>query len=324
MSSDPQPVQHEPVMAHEVLEHVRAERCRVFVDATVGQGGHALLIAERMRRDGVLFVVDARPENLSAALQRLASVSVRVIGATGNFRYLDELLLRHGLTEVDGVLYDQGLCMADYSAGLGFSFRVDEPLDMRRNGDAGASAADLLNRLSERELTRVFRTLGEERWSAAIARAIVERRGREPIRRTVQLARLVEETIPRKAWPPDIHPATRIFQALRYAVTGDLEAIAESIEKVVPMVRPGGRIVCLSFNSLEDRTVKRVFRSLERPCTCPKAMPVCSCGRTPLVQVITKRAVRPQPAEVERNPRARSAILRAAERVPSPSQEERR
>jgi len=306
---------HVPVMPHECAGWLVSERTRVLVDATVGHGGHALILATRMTPGGLLVIVDARPEALAIARKRLEGAPVQVIAIEGNFRRLAAMLRERGIREVDGVLYDQGLSSADYEGELGYSFQRDAPLDMRRDESATRSAARLLATLSRRELARVLRDYGDEKWSDRIADFVVRHREREPIERTSQFVRLVEAAVPRAAWPPDTHVATRSMMALRYAVNDDLGAIAESIEGVAPTLTVGGRIVCLSFCGTEDRAVKETFRRLERPCTCPKGLAVCACGRIPVVKVLTRRAVRPSPEEQARNRRSRTARARAAERI---------
>ena len=309
------PAYHATVMGPEAVAWLAPENKQVVVDATAGHGGHSQLIAQRMPRDGLLVMLDARPEALAVAAERLADAPVRVATIEGNFRDLPDLLVRHGISEVGGVLYDQGLSSADLEGDLGYSFRKDAPLDMRRSPDDPRSAAELLNTLDARALGRLFRQYGEEPWAERIAREVVRERMREPIERTGQLVSLIERTVPRKAWPKDIHVATKCMMALRYAVTGDLEAIRQSIEGIVPMLAIGARCVCISFCSLEDRVVKQAMRAWEKPCICPRDLPVCVCGRRPMLRILTRRAVRPSEAEVAQNRRSRSALLRAAERI---------
>ncbi len=302
-------------MAGECAGWLEADRKRVLVDATVGGGGHAAELARRMRKDGLLVIVDALDVAVETATERLRAYGVQVMPIVGNFRNLAEMLRERGLEEVDGVLYDQGLSSADFEGDRGYSFRGDAPLDMRRDATATRSAADLVNTLDRRQLAHLLREFGDERWADRIARAVVERRAIEPITRTAQLVSLIEQAVPRAAWPRDIHVATRTMMALRFAVNDDVGAIQQSIEGIAPMLSEGGRIVCLSYCSTEDRAVKHVFRRMENPCTCPRGLAVCACGRKPLLRVLTKRGVRPGSEELQRNRRARSAIARVAERV---------
>ncbi len=310
---------HSSVMAAECVEWLRPEVCRVLVDATAGHGGHALLLALRMAPGSRLLILDTNADSLEIAARRLSDVPIRVVAVQRNHREIADILDEEGMGDVDGVLYDQGLSSADYEGQLGYSFRHDAPLDMRRHPPSGPSAADLLMTLDQRQLTRLFRDFGDETWAPRIAESIVEQRRREPFRTTLQFVKLVERSIPRKAWPADRHVATRAMMALRYAVTDDLGSIRESITAVTSRLRPGGRIACLSFCSTEDRVVKQVFRSLERPCICPKGMPDCGCGRVPQVRSLMKSALRPTPSEVADNPRSRSALLRVVERLNTPT-----
>jgi 16S rRNA (cytosine1402-N4)-methyltransferase len=306
---------HATVMGPEAVAWIAPAGRRILVDATAGHGGHAHLMASQMDRGGLLVLVDAQRKALETAQRRVEQTGVAVLAIQGNFRHLPELLRTHGIEEVDGVLYDQGLSSADLSSDLGFSFRHDAPLDMRRSPDARVSAAELLATLDVRALTRLFRELGEEPWAARIAGAIVRERQRQPIERTAQLVRIIEDAVPRRAWPRDIHVATRCMMGLRYAVNQDLEAITESILGVVPMMSVGARCVCISFCSLEDRAVKQAMRSLEHPCICPRDLPVCVCNRRPVLRMLTRKPVRPSEAEVAANRRSRSALMRVGERI---------
>lgn len=306
-------IYHNPVLI-ETCDYLRFPHISTVVDATAGEGGHSVRLAQDMQPGSTLVLVDAVPERLEIARRRVSDYPVQCILITGNFRRLAELLKERGIEQVDGVLYDQGLSSADLVSDRGFSFQRDAPLDMRRDETASRSAADLLRELSQAELARIFRDLGDEKWAVPIARAIVRTRKLHPITRTSELKALVERVVPRHAWPPDVHVATRVMMALRYAVNDDINAIKESIRGIVPLLRPGARVVVLSYSSTEDRAVKVVLRELESPCTCPKKLP-CVCGRKPLIRVLTRRGIRPTPEEVERNHRARSAVARVAERI---------
>ncbi len=306
---------HATVLGPEAVAWLRRQQMRVIVDATAGHGGHASLLADMMPQDSLLALVDAQSEALAIALSRVSRPGLHVIGIEGNFRHLPELLRRHGIDEVDGVLFDQGLSSSDLQGDLGFSFRHEAPLDMRRGEDARESAADLIARLDAGELTKLFLEYGEERWAARIARRIVEARQSEPIRTTSQVVRLIEQAVPRAAWPRNIHVATRCMMALRYAVNDDIGAIKEAITVIVPMLSVGARCVCISFCSLEDRAVKHTMRALANPCTCPPSLPQCVCGRQPMLKVLTKRGIRPSDAEIAANRRSRSAVMRVAERI---------
>jgi 16S rRNA (cytosine1402-N4)-methyltransferase len=274
----------------------------VFLDGTAGAGGHAEAIAERIGPDGVLVCADGDPAMLARAAERLRVYRwVRTVHA--DFKEVERLREAAGGRLFDGMLLDLGMSSLQLDdPSRGFSFREDGPLDMRR--DPGASvptAGEILRRAGERELADVFYRFGEERFSRRIARAIVERRRREPIEGTLALADLVKRAIPKKAWPRGIHPATRVFQALRIAVNRELESLSAFLSGFLPHLAPGGRIAVISFHSLEDRLVKEAFRDRSR-------------GQEAVLDVLTRKPAVPGAEEIERNPRARSAKLRAARR----------
>lgn len=305
-------VGHAPVLLEEVLQHLAVAPGGRYIDATVGAGGHAGAILEASAPDGRLLGLDADPEAVSLARRRLLPWGDRCTLVVANFRHLAQVAVEHGFGEVDGVLLDLGVSSVQLaSPRRGFSFQSEGPLDMRFDPRQGPSAADLVNRLSEEELAEVLWRYGEERAARRIARAIVARR---PITCTRELADLVAEVVPRTG---KIHPATRTFQALRIAVNDELAALTEALPQAVQVLRPGGRVVVLSFHSLEDRQVKRFFLREARDCLCPPELPVCQCGHQATLRVITAKPVRPRPEEVRANPRSRSARLRAAERLPS-------
>jgi 16S rRNA (cytosine1402-N4)-methyltransferase len=313
------PEYHPTVLGPEAAWWLRLALARVVVDATAGHGGHVLRMLEHLAPGALVVMLDAQEAALEVALPRVrdvaAAAGVHLLPIRGNFRRLADLLREHGVEAVDGVLYDQGLSSADIESSLGFSFQTDAPLDMRRSDDAPASAADLLERLDAGALASLFREFGDEPWADRIAQFVVRARGVAPLRRTSEFVRVVESAVPRRAWPRDIHVATRCMMALRYAVNDDIAAIEESIGGIVPMMRAGGRLACISFCSREDRAVKRAMRSLAYPCVCPKDLPVCGCGRKPMLRIMTKRAVRCGDQELALNRRSRSAALRVAERV---------
>ena len=307
---------HEPVLSVEVIGLLNPKPGQTFVDATAGGGGHSALIAERIGSSGSLAAIDQDPEALAAAGDKLYQLSPKIELIHGNFRDLSELLDRAGIGDVDGILFDLGVSSHQLDTGeRGFSFRVDAPLDMRMNPTAGMPASELLARLNEREIGRILREWGEERWSARIAQFIADRRKLKPISTTRDLVEVVEAAVPRKAWPRDIHPATRTFQALRIAVNDELTAVEEGIEAGVGRLRVGGRVAVISFHSLEDRIVKQAFQRLSGRCECPPRLPECRCGAKQIIKVLTRKPVMATEEEVKRNPRSRSAKLRAAERT---------
>jgi len=287
------------------------------VDATVGGGGHARLVAERVGISGLLLGVDRDPEALAAASNLAVRFPGKVRLIQGDFGRLPEILAREGCTAVQGILLDLGVSSHQLDRGeRGFSLLRDGPLDMRMDPEAPSSAADLVSSLTEEELATLFRELGEESRATRVARAVVAARARSPIRRTAELARIVEEALGRRGHR---HPATRVFQALRIAVNRELESLARLLEAAPMLLAPAGRIVVISYHSLEDRKVKHAFRDWEPHCRCSPHSPRCTCGRPGCARILTRKAVKPGREEIDANPRARSARLRAAERLASSS-----
>lgn len=289
---------HLPVMAGEVEEFLQPGPGRVMVDCTLGEGGHAARLLPRLMPGGLLIGMDRDVSVLEAARRKLADYGDSVRIERANYTDLPRVLGEAGIEAVDGVLFDLGVNSAQLdNPERGFSFLRDGPLDMRMDRDAGRPAADLVNRLGRRELEWLIRRYGEERFAGRISRRIVEERGKSPILTTGRLAAIVSRAIGKRS---RIHPATRTFQALRLAVNEELENLDRSLDRSLEMLRPGGRICLIAFHSLEDRIVKHTFRRWERE------------NR---VRVLTGKPVRPREEEIRRNPRARSARLRAAERL---------
>ncbi len=307
---------HEPVMLDEVLAFLGAAPGATVVDATVGCGGHAEALLRAVGSEGRVVGIDRDPQALELARRRLAQYGDSFIALHGNHDDLVPLLHAAGVYAVDGILLDLGLSSLQLDdPERGFSFRGDGPLDMRMDPATGRTAAQLLARLSEDELRETLRRYGEERQAGRIARAIVRERERAAITRTRQLAELIERVAGPRARKYRIHPATRTFQALRIAVNGEIDGLQELVTDAVSVLRRRGRIVVLAYHSLEDRPVKRALRGLAQRCICPPALPVCGCGRENTLRVLTAKPARPSLAEVQRNPRARSARLRAGERL---------
>ncbi|HWP63603.1 MAG TPA: 16S rRNA (cytosine(1402)-N(4))-methyltransferase RsmH [Candidatus Binatia bacterium] len=308
---------HLPVMANEVVEILAPAPGSRHIDATVGGGGHTERILEASSPDGRVLGLDADPAAIERTRARLARFGDRLVLRRANFRDLGRVAPEAGFTAVEGCLFDLGLSsdqLADRSRGFGI--RTGGPLDLRFDPSRGAPAAELLANLGQRELRTLFRRYGEEPFADRIARAIVEVRRTAPIERAEELAALVEAAVPAPVrGRRRIHPATRVFQALRIAVNDELEALREGLVAAVDLLRPGGRLVVLSYHSLEDRIVKRFIAAERRGCTCPPEAPVCVCGRRPRLRPLTRRPLRPGSVEVLTNPRARSARLRAAERL---------
>lgn len=309
---------HTPVMIEEILEHLEPRSERVYLDGTVGLGGHAAAILDRSAPAGKVVGLDADAESLGIARQRLASYGDRVVLVHARYEEARRVLEDLGYGRVAGVLLDLGISQAQLEAAeRGFSFDREGPLDMRMDRTTGRTAGDLLARLSENDMAGLFRRLGEERWARRIARGIVRRRQTHGnLSTTHELAQTVLRSIPRAREPARIHPATRVFLALRIAVNRELEALAAFLQELPDLLERGGRFCVLSFHSLEDRLVKEALQRWERGCRCPvdRAVP-CVCGGEALMKRVHRKALRPSPAEVEQNPLCRSARLRVAERV---------
>jgi 16S rRNA (cytosine1402-N4)-methyltransferase len=308
--------QHVPVMLEEVLRFLQPRPGGYYIDGTVGGGGHTAAILERSAPDGRVLGIDTDMQALARVRERLTEYveNGRLVLMHGNFAELGRLAHEAGFASVQGVLLDLGFSsdqMEDPQRG--FSFSVDGPLDMRLDSSLEVSAADLVNTASERELADIFWRYGEEARSRRLARRIVQERAKRAITRTTQLAALVAAGVPYK--PGAIHPATKVFQALRIAVNGELERLETTLPQIVEVLQRGGRMVIISFHSLEDRMVKEFMRREATDCLCPPRVPVCVCGHKAQLRLLTPKPLVPTVQEIERNPRARSAKLRAAEIV---------
>lgn len=314
--------QHTTVLQREAVELLQPRPGGVYVDGTLGGGGHAEELLKRSGPDGVVVGLDQDSDAIGRSRARLASFGARAVIGQENFRNMAAALQTLGIGMVDGILLDLGLSWFHLrSAERGFSFQTDGPLDMRMDPRSGATAADLVNSLPRHELIRILREYGEEKKAVAIAKAIEQARSREPISSTVQLAQVVSRVFP--PYPPRrTHPATLTFQALRIAVNDELGALRDALAQAVPLLRPGGRIAVISFHSLEDRIVKQAFVEQAKACVCPPRFPVCRCAKRAELTVVTRRPVTPSEEEIARNPAARSAKLRAAERTPGERQEQ--
>lgn len=306
---------HVPVLLEAVLRWLDPRPGSTIVDATLGGGGHSEALARALAPAGTLIAIDQDPEALAEAGRRLAGLA-GFHPVRGNFGDLQGLLDRQGVGQVDGILMDLGVSSHQLDqAERGFSFRHDAPLDMRMDLQGGTTAADLVAELPEADLETTIREYGEERHARRIARRIVQEREKEPILTTGRLARIVEAAMPPPARHGRIHPATRTFQALRIAVNDELGVLQRGLDAAVARLAPGGRVVVISYHSLEDRIVKSTFRRYAGECTCPPRVPYCQCHPLQVLRVLTRRSVEPDEGEIAANPRARSARLRAAERV---------
>lgn len=302
---------HLPVLVCEVLAALQPRSGGSYIDATVGLGGHAASILDASAPDGRLLGLDADPQATAAAGTRLSGYGARVRLANRSYVDLSSVAETEKFSSVDGILFDLGLSSAQLeSSHRGFSFQVDEPLDMRFNPDPEEeTAADLVNSLPEQELADLIYQFGEEPASRAIARSIIAHR---PVTTTAQLAHLIESTPGRRG---KIHPATRTFQALRIAVNHELESIQSVLPQAVATLRPGGRLAVITFHSLEDRLVKQFMRRESIDCICPPRAPACTCGHLASLRLVTTKAVAPGEEELQTNPRSRSAKLRVAEKL---------
>jgi 16S rRNA (cytosine1402-N4)-methyltransferase len=308
---------HVTAMLPEAIAYLNCVPGGVYVDGTLGGAGHAEAICRAIMPDGLLIGIDQDQDAIANAKDRLQPFASVVRLFHGNFVRLPEFLNQLKIDAVNGILLDLGLSQHQLeSSRRGFSFQKDEPLDMRMDMGIDTCARDLVNALKEGELMRLFFEYGEERWAKRIARAVVAERRREPIRTSRQLAEVVSAAVPRaSAAKQKIHPATRVFMALRIAVNGELDRLKTFLAFAPDLLRTGGRLVVLSFHSLEDRMVKHHFRELARGCRCPADFPQCMCGGKPVVQVLTRKVMRPSAEEIERNPMARSTRLRAVEKL---------
>jgi 16S rRNA (cytosine1402-N4)-methyltransferase len=304
-------------MPNEVAYYLNCRPGKIFVDGTIGGCGHAGKICEKILPDGFLIGIDQDMDAIANAENVLGSYGPNIRLFHGNFIQLPDFLSQLKIAAVDGILLDLGVSRHQIeNSGRGFSFRRDEPLDMRMDMQSGQTAESLINNLARQDLRNLFKDYGEERWAKQIAHKIVTVRKQKKIQTSKQLAQIVIDAIPGHALPKQkIHPATRVFMALRIAVNQELERLKTFMEQAADFLNPGGRLCVLSFHSLEDRIVKQQLKALEKGCSCPPQLPMCVCGQNPQVSILTKKVVRPTTEEVIANPMARSTRLRAAEKL---------
>ncbi|NLM37021.1 MAG: 16S rRNA (cytosine(1402)-N(4))-methyltransferase RsmH [Firmicutes bacterium] len=309
-------VWHQPVMPAEVIQYLDPQPGEVIVDGTIGLGGHSKLIATRLGATGTLIGIDQDGAALALARENLACFPGKLLLFHDNFRNLGAILRQSSPQGIDGLLLDLGVSSLQLDRGeRGFSYQQKAVLDMRMNPEQTFSAADLVNTFSQAELARVIREYGEERWASRIAQFIVEAREKAPLTTTDQLVEVIKAAIPAGARRTGPHPARRTFQAIRIAVNKELEALAEGLTAGITALKPGGRIVVISFHSLEDRMVKRIFREKAKACHCPPGLPVCRCKGKPELKILTPQPVVPTAEECRENHRSRSAKLRAASKL---------
>ena len=307
---------HVPVLFHECMDGLAIKPDGIYVDGTLGGGGHSSGILSRLTT-GHLYGIDRDGEAIEAATKRIeeAGLSARFTAIRGNFHDAKALLSAQGIDQIDGALLDLGVSSHQLDeGGRGFSYQGDFPLDMRMDTSAPLTARDIVNTWSMEEIVRILRDYGEENWAVQIARVLIDRRKQYSIDTTAQLVDIIDAAIPKKVRAKDgSHPARRTFQALRIAVNDELAPLENAIRDLSSMLKPGGRICVIAFHSLEDRIVKNTFRSLASPCTCPKSFPVCVCGKKPSVKLVSGKPITAGEEELTDNPRARSATLRVAE-----------
>lgn len=302
-------------MPAEVIEWLQPRPAGIYLDGTLGGAGHARLILEAATGSR-LIGLDRDPAALVKAQQVLADFGNRVSFHHRTFDQAADVLQGLGIDKIDGMLLDLGVSSHQLDTpDRGFSFRFDAPLDMRMNPQDGETAADIVNLWDADDLTRIFFEYGEERHARRICRAIIKHRQRQPIRRTTELAELVRDVVPGGKRPARIHPATRVFQALRIQVNRELEQVETGVSRAIDLLKVGGRLVVISFHSLEDRIVKNLFRAEAVRCVCPPRLPVCQCQQQPRLKVLTRKGVRATEQELAQNTRSRSAVLRAACRL---------
>ena len=306
---------HISVLLNECIDNLNIRPDGIYVDGTMGGGGHSLEIAKRLTT-GCLICIDQDPNAHEAAGKRLAEYKDRITFVRDNFGNIKSILDSLGIEKIDGMLLDIGVSSHQLDeAERGFSYQQDAPLDMRMNPDRPFSAYDVVNGYDEDELDRVIFTYGEERWARRIAQFIVKEREAKPIETTGELVDIIKKAVPKGARKDGPHPAKRTFQAIRIEVNGELEVLQRAIDDVAARLAVGGRLCIITFHSLEDRIVKEAFRKQENPCICPPQFPVCVCGKKPLGRVITRKPILPSKEELEENPRSRSAKLRVLEGI---------
>lgn len=308
--------QHKSVLLQECIDALNIRPDGIYLDGTLGGAGHSSQIARRLTEGGRLIGVDRDRTALAAAKERLAPYADRVTLVHSNFAEIDAILDSLGIPAVDGMLFDLGVSSPQLDdASRGFSYMADAPLDMRMDKDDALTAGEVVNTWPQGELRRILYDYGEERYAPQIAAAICRAREKAPIETTLELVDIIRSAMPAQALREKQHPAKRSFQAIRIAVNDELGAVSRMMQAAVGRLNPGGRLAVITFHSLEDRIVKSKMQQAARGCTCPPEFPVCVCGKKPLVKLVTRKPIVSGPAELEENPRARSAKLRVAEKL---------
>ncbi len=308
---------HITAMLKETVDYLNCQPGKIYVDGTLGGSGHAKAICEEIAPEGLLIGIDQDSDSIRNAKKVLKPYESIVRIFHDNFVNLPEILRQLNISAVDGILLDLGISLHQIeSSGRGFSFKKDEPLDMRMNAASGLTAGELINSVSEEDLRYIFKIYGEEHRARQIARRIIQARGQKKISSSKQLAQIVCNAIPKRALVHQrIHPATRVFMALRIAVNKELERLEAFMENVVDLLNPKGRLCVLAFHSLEDRIVKQRIKTLEKGCICPPDFPKCVCNKKKVIRILTPKVLRPTKEEIAVNPRARSTRLRVIEKL---------
>lgn len=307
--------QHEPVLMNEVIEGLKIHPDGIYIDGTLGGAGHSGEILKRLK-GGLLIGIDQDDAALAAARKHLESIGGNFQLVKGNFVDMPAILKALHIEKADGILLDIGVSSHQFdTAERGFSYRFDGPLDMRMDTSASLRASDIVNTYSEKDLAKIIKSYGEERWAERIAQFIVKERKEAPITTTFQLVSVIKKAIPKKVRQEGGHPAKKTFQALRIAVNRELDVLESSIPDMVRLLKPGGRLGIITFHSLEDRIVKNSFQYLYKDCICPPRQPICTCGKKREIEIITRKPVTASDEELKQNHRAHSAKLRIAEKI---------
>lgn len=307
---------HIPVLLDESIDYLNIQRGGIYVDGTLGGAGHSIEICKRLGPEGMLIGIDRDEQAISIASERLKGLEGKISIHHGNYIDIPQILRSMNVDKVDGILLDLGVSSFQIdNRQRGFSYHENAPLDMRMDTSQQLTARDVVNTYSQRDLTRIIREYGEERWAPRISEFIIKNRQIRPITDTLQLVEIIKQAIPASARREGPHPARRTFQAIRIEVNKELELLEQAVNNAIKALKPKGRLCIITFHSLEDRIVKNAFKDNQHPCKCPPQWPVCVCSKKPLVHIITKKPVLPHSEEIKHNSRARSAKLRVCERI---------
>lgn len=307
---------HTPVLLDQCIENLNIRPDGIYVDGTLGGGGHSFHICERLSEQGMLIGIDRDRDALEAAEKRLRGFSCRKYFVQSNYADIRTVLAEKGIEKIDGALLDIGVSSFQLdNAERGFSYMQDAPLDMRMNREDDLTAYDVVNSYDRDELTRIIREYGEERWASRIAAFIVRARAEKPVESTSELVELIKEAIPARARRSGPHPAKRTFQAIRIEVNDELGELSRAVDEYLDVMNRGGRLCIITFHSLEDRIVKQKLQKRADPCTCPPEFPVCVCGKKADIRKVTRKPIVAEASELDLNPRARSAKLRVCEKI---------